>query len=297
MYKKIIIVNNYNKQKKELEKMNELDLALIEMKEKIFNGEEIQFDELTKKYDVKKEFLLPYKQLLKAFKKASEEDRAVYNMKPVWSDAENYIVALYVHDTEKYKTKSKALKEVSQILGRTKDSVEFRYYTHIRNEIDISEIVREYSSDNSNDKEEIIQEIKQETSIEQKIENEIKEENIISIPPKIEEKEDLLDYVESIFKNVKKLPNLDMTSLFKGLSILTEAAVKNNLDPEVVTTLKNESERKEQKISELEKQIQDMNDEYNHIRHLIQLFNELDSSEKLSQIKTFSNSLKSVLEE
>lgn len=242
-------------------------------KESVHKLSSDSISQISNDFEIKESVVHHFYKLLKV--KATEEKNKVISKTGHrhWCDSEKLMILTYINHASSNKTKTQCLVEISNFLGRTFNATQFLYYNF------------------SNKEDEIQKAIENVDKIYEVIETNFQSDSI-----KNKTNDDVFDYIKNISENFKTLENENLESLFKSLANLTQLAVGNLSDEKKVNELKETIEIKNNEIFRLKKELSLLTDNFYRLKRVILDFHELDTIDKLSQMKTYNEDLNELIE-
>lgn len=147
-----------------------------------------------------------------------------------------------------------------------------------------SEIVYEDKEPQLNVMEEKMREIKHEILIDENVAQQKKEEQKAN-------KDESLENLTNFIKNAQILEGLNLNGLFEGLAKLSDAAVKNNIEPEEMEKEKKKNELLEVELKNKEELIELYKQKIEEMKKSIKNFSELDGMQKIVDLEIVSKQL------
>lgn len=207
------------------------------------------------------------------------------NKSRAWTKSEDDLIVYYVDlslkekRNKKNKSKGNAISELEDILERTRNAINFRYYNLIKENKEL-----ENKEENSDKNEEIKNELEKTTPS-----NTNEREN------DSEEKIDLLDVVVDFVENVDEV-GVNIDDLFKGLLEISKKAVEKNENKKELTLLQSQLSEQKEINNELQKSLSSLYAEFNKLRREVEYFEGLNGKQKLQQLHNYNKKLKYIID-
>jgi hypothetical protein len=215
-----------------------------------------------------------------------------------WINCEIELMFQYINDRQEETSINitELLEEVAQLLNRGYQSVNYKYYTLVKEkEQEIGQKDYKFMTISQMDVPVISTEL-----IQRKKVSEIEVE-------KQDEENDLLDLLSGLITNVQELPGIQLTELLSSLYHLTSLAIgnqKGNLNIENIqqkASLDNELLReklfqKEQQLIQEKKRNDELQAEVNRLAAEISAFSKLGDAAKIQNLKSYNQKLNSIID-
>jgi hypothetical protein len=215
-----------------------------------------------------------------------------------WINCEIELMFQYINDRQEENSINitELLEEVAQLLNRGYQSVNYKYYTLVKEkEQEIGQKDYKFMTISQMDVPVISTEL-----IQRKKVSEIEVE-------KQDEENDLLDLLSGLITNVQELPGIQLTELLSSLYHLTSLAIgnqKGNLNIENIqqkASLDNELLReklfqKEQQLIQEKKRNDELQAEVNRLAAEISAFSKLGDAAKIQNLKSYNQKLNSIID-
>lgn len=206
-----------------------------------------------------------------------------HTQKKIWSKGEDQLMHHYVElalkekrENGKPKSKSVILEELNDIfIGRTIQSISFRYYETKRALNDVVDTAKE-------------------VSVTKEIEKPV---TLFTMNEPQKDSEDILDMVINLVDNVETV-GLDVSSLFKSLYVMSQRAVENSNIGKVeelegkVEFLESELDKEKSKNEYLQTEVSKLIADFDKVKREIEYFDGLTGKQKLQQLQNFNRNIK-----
>jgi hypothetical protein len=281
-----------------------LKSALFELKEalvdrEIGQSEEAFIHELENKNNLSSGTLVFYYNNLrivsmKSKENGSQNDQGSKKVNRKWTKNEIELLFHYIKDRqdEGALNITEILEEVSHLLNRGYQSVNYKYYTLLKSQ---------------DKKQESSQKTYQFTTIKQTdvpvvaVEN-MKERAPVStaVHSKTSQDSDLLDILSGLITNVQQLPDLNLNEMLRGLYQLTNMALQNQEAVQQVETMKSTINHEKAVLQEKLRQEKKRNDELqmevSKLAKEITAFNKLGDAAKIQNLKSYNQRLNYIID-
>jgi hypothetical protein len=215
-----------------------------------------------------------------------------------WINSEIELMFQYLNDRQEENAINitELLEEVAQLLNRGYQSVNYKYYTIVKErEQEIGQKDYKFMTISQMDVPVISTELVQRKTVPETNVEEKAQEN------------DLLDLLSGLITNVQELPGIQLNELLKSLFHLTNLAIgnqKGNLNTDHLqqkASLDNEWLReklfqKEQQLIQEKKRNDELQAEVNRLAKEISAFNQLGDAAKIQNLKSYNQKLNSIID-
>jgi hypothetical protein len=215
-----------------------------------------------------------------------------------WINSEIELMFQYINDRQEENSINitELLEEVAQLLNRGYQSVNYKYYTLVKEkEQEIGQKDYKFMTISQMDVPVISTELIQRKKVSEKEVEKQDEEN------------DLLDLLSGLITNVQELPGIQLNELLSSLYHLTNLAIgnqKDNLNIESIqqkASLDNELLReklfqKEQQLIQEKKRNDELQAEVNRLAVEISAFSKLGDAAKIQNLKSYNQKLNSIID-
>ncbi|MDR6123759.1 alpha-L-fucosidase [Bacillus sp. SLBN-46] len=231
---------------------------------------------------------------MKSKENGSQNDQGSKKVNRKWTKNEIELLFHYIRDRqdEGALNITEILEEVSHLLNRGYQSVNYKYYTLLKSQ---------------DKKQESSQKTYQFTTIKQTDVPVVAVENMKERAPastvvhsKTPQDSDLLDILSGLITNVQQLPDLNLNEMLRGLYQLTNMALQNQEAVQQVETMKSTINHEKAVLQEKLRQEKKRNDELqmevSKLAKEITAFNKLGDAAKIQNLKSYNQRLNYIID-
>ncbi|HJV44981.1 MAG TPA: hypothetical protein VJ824_04555 [Bacillota bacterium] len=208
-----------------------------------------------------------------------------------WSKSEIEFMHQYINDRqdEGAKNITDILDEIAQILGRGYQSVNYKYYS----------IIKDKKSEKK---------MEEKSDVNALLFKTIEQEQLPVISVSTESQEvDLLDLLSGFISNIQQLPGIHLNELLRSLYLLSSMAIQNRDADQHLVTMKLEMSKekenlaillrkKEQQLMVEKKRNNELQAEVSKLAKEIATFNQLGDAAKVQNLKSYNQRLKYIID-
>jgi hypothetical protein len=280
-----------------------LKSAIFALKEIITNQKDIDHEplirELEDKHGIKNgELNVYYNMIMKLNRKSAEpanDDAKKINRK--WTESEINFMFQYLHDrqNEGALNITEILEEIAQLLNRGYQSVNYKYYSLVKNSGKNQTIKQNEGYQFTTIPENKVPVVSTEI-----IHSSLSKSPVHHVPM---QEDDLLDILSGLITNLQQLPGINLNDLLRSLLELTNLALQNQEAAKQINRIKSEMKKEKETLQEKLKKIElqltqekkrnrELAEDLFQLANEVEAFNQLSDAAKIQNLKSFNQRLK-----